>query len=714
MSADATGDLSIAGGAFDLVQEAMSAWMGIPDTSLNLLFGGPVDVQVDCASQNVAPNAILFNDPCGDIADLQGCSGTLAFGGPLGPGTTHTFDGATWLTTNGWIVVVNNGSGCLGDSNYRTMLAHELGHGLGFGHVGDSGALMFARCCNAVNATDEACARYAYPARDPANERPAVDAGGDIDLALGGNAVLLRGAVSDDGLPAAPGRVTTEWRHIGGPAVASIAAPAALETAVSFPKSGTYYLRLSASDGQLLGAEVIEASVEVRAGTSAILSFREGEGSYAGTVDTFLQQSTPGADNSGALELSADADDPAGSGQSSQVLLRFDGIFGPGASQIPPGASILSAVLEMTSTNNGNGARLHRMAEPWEDAAGWSAFGSDGIQAGREALAAVDATAAGAGALEQIDVTASLAAWSRDPCSNFGWAFLPVGSNGWDFESSEGTEPPRLTVEVSRGSGDLLVAAGDAWRYLKGFSPAPAGWNDRGFDDASWLEGPAGIGYGDGDDATELPDMMDGYLTVFLRREFEAGDLAGIDELRLTLIHDDGAVAYLNGVEVGRANMPAGAAGSSTAAASSIEARATSFVVAASLLQPGTNVLAASVHNSAIDSSDLSFTAVLLPVAAAGAVDCEAAFRRGDVDGDGTVNITDAISLLGFLFLGSDPPPCLDAADTDDNGRLVLTDAIAILNFLFQSGTPLAPPGTTCGPDAEPDTMGDCSTDGCG
>ena len=46
-------------------------------------------------------------------------------------------------------------------------------------------------------------------------------------------------------------------------------------------------------------------------------------------------------------------------------------------------------------------------------------------------------------------------------------------------------------------------------------------------------------------------------------------------------------------------------------------------------------------------------------------------FRRADVDVDGVVNITDVISILGHLFLGSPARiDCRDAADVDDNGAL--------------------------------------------
>ena len=49
-------------------------------------------------------------------------------------------------------------------------------------------------------------------------------------------------------------------------------------------------------------------------------------------------------------------------------------------------------------------------------------------------------------------------------------------------------------------------------------------------------------------------------------------------------------------------------------------------------------------------------------------------FVRGDANGDGSIDITDAIFTLGFLFLGGGAPPCEDAADADDRGTLEITD----------------------------------------
>ena len=82
-------------------------------------------------------------------------------------------------------------------------------------------------------------------------------------------------------------------------------------------------------------------------------------------------------------------------------------------------------------------------------------------------------------------------------------------------------------------------------------------------------------------------------------------------------------------------------------------------------------------------------------------------FRRGDVDGNGTVDLADPIMTLNWLFLTGEAPGCLDAADVDDGGSLDISDTIRTLHFLFLSGPPPAAPGAeSCGPDPAPDDLG--------
>jgi len=79
-------------------------------------------------------------------------------------------------------------------------------------------------------------------------------------------------------------------------------------------------------------------------------------------------------------------------------------------------------------------------------------------------------------------------------------------------------------------------------------------------------------------------------------------------------------------------------------------------------------------------------------------------FHRGDGDDNGKLELTDAVRILGYLFLGATPPTCFDAADADDNGLIQLTDAVRILGYLFLGQAPPAPPGPpgeACGLDAD-------------
>ena len=82
-------------------------------------------------------------------------------------------------------------------------------------------------------------------------------------------------------------------------------------------------------------------------------------------------------------------------------------------------------------------------------------------------------------------------------------------------------------------------------------------------------------------------------------------------------------------------------------------------------------------------------------------------FRRGDVDVSGTIDVTDAVKLLNYLFLGGATPECLDAADFDNSNVADISDAVANLSYQFLGGVASAAPGpNTCGSDPTPDDLG--------
>ena len=108
-----------------------------------------------------------------------------------------------------------------------------------------------------------------------------------------------------------------------------------------------------------------------------------------------------------------------------------------------------------------------------------------------------------------------------------------------------------------------LVNHGDSWRWHKGTNAPVVGWQTNA--DATlggqWLTGNGGFGYST-DTAGEtnncqtiLTDMRNLYSTLYFRRTFQV--VSALDtnaHIQLTMDYDDGFVAYLDGVELQRAN----------------------------------------------------------------------------------------------------------------------------------------------------------------
>jgi hypothetical protein len=151
----------------------------------------------------------------------------------------------------------------------------------------------------------------------------------------------------------------------------------------------------------------------------------------------------------------------------------------------------------------------------------------------------------------------------------------------------------------------------EGWRYDDSGVDPGATWMEPAFDDSGWAEGVAELGFGEGDEGTELNNH--GGYTYYARRTFEVGGVADLVAGYLDLVYDDGAVVYLNGVEVDRFDMPAGAITHNTgaAAATGPEIEVTGWTVDPSYLVEGENVLAVSVHQYNVASSDLSLDAQL-------------------------------------------------------------------------------------------------------
>lgn len=171
-----------------------------------------------------------------------------------------------------------------------------------------------------------------------------------------------------------------------------------------------------------------------------------------------------------------------------------------------------------------------------------------------------------------------------------------------------------LASAPARTADQTLIAPGTPWRYNDSGNNLGTAWTAPGYNDAGWPTGTAQLGYGDGDERTVLSygtSTTNRRITYYFRRSFSVADPAALNALAARFIRDDGAVIYLNGVEVVRSNMPAGSVGYTTLATTAIGGADESAWIEASidpaLLVAGVNVLAVEIHQQSASSSDVSF-----------------------------------------------------------------------------------------------------------
>ena len=93
------------------------------------------------------------------------------------------------------------------------------------------------------------------------NSAPAVEAGSNLVISLNRSA-QLRGVVSDDGLPLA-GNLIASWSKVSGPGTVTLANSSSPATTATFSEVGTYALRLSATDSELIDSDEVTVTVNL-------------------------------------------------------------------------------------------------------------------------------------------------------------------------------------------------------------------------------------------------------------------------------------------------------------------------------------------------------------------------------------------------------------------------------------------------------------------
>lgn len=181
------------------------------------------------------------------------------------------------------------------------------------------------------------------------------------------------------------------------------------------------------------------------------------------------------------------------------------------------------------------------------------------------------------------------------------------------------TSPP-AAVEVSTTAPPaedelpVTIDAASAWTWRYSNDALAPEWNTVAFDDSAWLNGTGLFGRGVAGVTTNIEpvDIPSNPLSAQFRHTFTVLDAGAVTDGTVTAIADDGMVLYLNGTELGRANLPEGTLTQNTYTTiaprhSTAVANPVTFTVPAALLLEGENVIAAATHASWRATPDLSF-----------------------------------------------------------------------------------------------------------
>lgn len=157
-----------------------------------------------------------------------------------------------------------------------------------------------------------------------------------------------------------------------------------------------------------------------------------------------------------------------------------------------------------------------------------------------------------------------------------------------------------------------LVSLGEGWKYMDTAEDYPAQWINATFNDAPWPSGKAQLGYGDGDENTELSygdDAQNKRPAYLFRKEISIENITDIATIILGFVADDGGIVYINGKEVFRFNMNKGSVAFQDFAAGTVNNENTVIYAELdpSVLQTGNNIIACEVHQASATSSDVSF-----------------------------------------------------------------------------------------------------------
>lgn len=178
-----------------------------------------------------------------------------------------------------------------------------------------------------------------------------------------------------------------------------------------------------------------------------------------------------------------------------------------------------------------------------------------------------------------------------------------------------GTVNPSASMLAITGGGGGVVETdyienGASWKYLDNGSNQGTAWRAAAYNDDSWPTGDAELGYGDGDEETEINSGPSNARipTTYFRKDITIPDPSLFGDFQLRITYDDAYVVYVNGSEAARhsslnSNPAFDEYSGNTVGDNAIE----TISLPSSAFSAGSNIIAVEIHQGNANSSDVSF-----------------------------------------------------------------------------------------------------------
>jgi len=233
-----------------------------------------------------------------------------------------------------------------------------------------------------------------------------------------------------------------------------------ITTAVTTPLAA-YTTTVTGTNGTATDAATYDLTVS----QTVTRTYQKGDGgAYSEIDDTYLYSGSVSQNYGTDTKLFTDGDGCIAAATVCKSLIRFPDLIGTNTGQVPPGAAVVSATLDVTVTDPGGLQNVRRVTESWQElTATWNSFATPGSP-GEAGIISTFTPAVGR---QSVDLTTAVQFWA-DGQANWGVLLQPTDGNGADFDSSESANPEKLTVTYSPPTSTmdftlgLSVASGTA------------------------------------------------------------------------------------------------------------------------------------------------------------------------------------------------------------------------------------------------------------